>query len=130
MTAVDRATQCIVGWRVVRERHYRVMQPMIDQLPQARQYFSDDLDTYHTLLYTPGEHRVAPGKSETYSVEGDNSDLRHYLARLARRSRCFSRSIHALRRAVRLFVYCYNQRQLYKQRFPTYPSALIDFVCP
>lgn len=130
MTAVDRATQCIVGWRVVRERNYSVMQPMLDQMPQARQYFSDDLDTYHTLIYTPGQHRVAPGKSETYSVEGGNSDLRHYLARLARRSRCFSRCIHALRRAVRLFVYCYNQRQLYKQRFPDYPSQLIDFICP
>lgn len=127
MTAVDRATQCIVGWRVVRERSYKGMQPMLDQMPQARQYFSDDLDTYHTLIYTPGQHRVAPGKSETYSVEGDNSDLRHYLAR---RSRCFSRCIHALRLAVRLFVYCYNQRQLYKQRFPDYPSELIDFVCP
>ena len=33
-----------------------------------------------------GPARVAPGKSETYSVEGDNADLRHYLARLGARA--------------------------------------------
>ncbi|MBP9502950.1 MAG: IS1 family transposase [Candidatus Promineofilum sp.] len=36
-------------------------------------------------------------KSETYSVEAGNAELRHYLARLGRKSRCFSRSIKALR---------------------------------
>jgi insertion element IS1 protein InsB len=49
-------------------------------------------------------------KSQTSSVEGTNADLRHYLARLARRSRCFSRCLEALRRAVDLFVRFYNAR--------------------
>ena len=53
---------------------------------------------------------MAPGKSETYSVEGGNADLRHYLARLGRQSRCFSRCFEALRRAVFVFVHCYNER--------------------
>jgi insertion element IS1 protein InsB len=69
-------------------------------------------------------------KSQTYSVEGDNAELRHYLARLARKSRCFSRCIHALYTAVKLFVYYWNQRQLYRQLHPTYPLHLIDFVSP
>lgn len=103
---------------------------MLDEMPQATQYFSDDMGTYHTLVYSPGDHQALSDKSQTYSVEGDNADLRHYLARLARRSRCFSRSIHALRNAVQLFVYFWNQRQLYKRRFPTYPVHLIDFVTP
>jgi len=46
-------------------------------------------------------------------VEGDNADLRHYLARLGRKSRCFSRSLVALARQVKLFVFCYNARQLF-----------------
>jgi IS1 family transposase len=33
---------------------------------------------------------MMPDKSQTYSVEADNAELRPYLARLARRSRCFS----------------------------------------
>ena len=43
-------------------------------------------------------------KRQTYSIEADNAELRHYLACLARASRCFSRSIQALRNAVKLFV--------------------------
>ncbi|HEV2881151.1 MAG TPA: hypothetical protein VGX24_07730, partial [Pyrinomonadaceae bacterium] len=67
-------------------------------------------------------------KSETYSVEAVNADLRHYLARLGRRSRCFSRCIHALRRAVDLFVCCYNARQLRKRKYPQYPMSLATFI--
>lgn len=67
-------------------------------------------------------------QSETYSVEGDNAELRHYLARLTRRSRCFSKCIKTLRRAVELFVCCWNERQTYKQQRPRYPSNVIDFV--
>ena len=73
-----------------------------------------------------GEHTMMWNKSQTYSVEGTNADLRHYLARLARKSRCFSRCIRALRRAVDLFVYFYNKRQLRKRQYPNYPAHIID----
>jgi hypothetical protein len=69
-------------------------------------------------------------KKETYSVEAVNSDLRHYLKRLARKSRCFSRRLEALRKNLRLFAYCYNQRQLMKQKYPQYHPPLIDFLYP
>jgi hypothetical protein len=63
-----------------------------------------------------------------YRAEGNNAELRHYIARLARQSRCFSRCLHALVRAVKLFVYLRNSRQLAHQRFPAYPYQLIDFL--
>ncbi len=69
-------------------------------------------------------------KSETYSVEGANADLRHYLARLRRKSRCFSRCEQALRNAIQLFVFAYNRRQLFKQHFPNYTCHLMDFTTP
>jgi IS1 family transposase len=34
--------------------------------------------------------------SHTYTVEGVNAPLRRYLTRVARKSRCFSRSLYAL----------------------------------
>ncbi len=71
---------------------------------------------------------MTPDKSQTFSVEGDNADLRHYLARLGRKSRCFSRSLEALARAVKLFAYCYNARQLFKRRYPKINAHLIDFL--
>lgn len=69
-------------------------------------------------------------KQETYSVEAVNSGLRHYLKRLARRSRYFSRRIQALINNLRLFVYCYNHRQLASRLFPKYSFHLIDFIYP
>ncbi len=54
----------------------------------GRQYFSDAFPAYNTLYYgAPYEMRT--DKLETYSVEAVNADLRHYLKRLARKSRSF-----------------------------------------
>ena len=77
----------------------------------------------------PGIHTPMPDKSETFWVEGVNAELRHYLARLARKSRCFSRCIQALRLAIKLFVFAWNRRQLYHLRFSRYLAHLLDFAC-
>ena len=128
MTLVDRTTSCILGWAVDYERSQETLQSMVDHAQQAAFYFSDLFATYRALVYTPGLYTPMPDKSETYRVEGDNAEIRHYLARLVRRSRCFSRCIHALRRAVKLFVHLWNQRQLHQKRYPAYVFHLIDFV--
>lgn len=71
-----------------------------------------------------GEHKAMYDKSQAYSVEAVNADLRHYLARLEHRPRCFSRCLNALRHAVDPFVRCYNARQLRKRKYPRYPAPL------
>jgi IS1 family transposase len=127
---VERATSCIVGWAVSLTCDEGTWQAVLDAAPQAVLYYSDGSPTYLALLYHPGIHVAFTDKSQTYRVEGDNAELRHYLARLARRSRCFSRSLEALIRAVKLFVYAWNRRQLYKQAHPAYPVHLFEFVYP
>lgn len=128
MTIVDRTTSCILAWKVECERSETYLQQMVDAAPQAAYYFSDLFATYRNLIYTPGRYTPMPDKSETYRVEGDNAEIRHYLARLARRSRCFSRCIHALRQAIKLFVFAWNSRQLHKVRFPKYAAHVKDFI--
>jgi insertion element IS1 protein InsB len=100
VTAVDRASRCILGWQVLTERTSETMQAVIDGAPTAYRYYSDAFPTYATLVYYPGQHLACADKSQTYSVEADNAELRHYLARLARKSRCFSRCLtpHPFRR--------------------------------
>jgi len=119
-----------LGWKVVWERTSEVIQQIVDDAPKAHEYFSDGWEAYASLWYHLGQYQVSQGKSDTYSVEADNAELRHYLARLARSSRCFSRCPYALTCAVRLFVYCFNCRQLHKRKYPAYPAHLIDFVSP
>ncbi len=127
---VDRRTRCILGWTVVWVRTQVAFQQVVDQAPKAQWYYSDGFDAYQWLWYHFGRYETSEGKSDTYSVEADNAELRHYLARLARKSRCFSRCPYALECALRLFVFCFNSRQLYKQRFPNYPAHVMDFVSP
>ena len=119
-----------MGWEVLLQRTRDTLQPILDRSPQANLYHSDELSVYGALVYYPGTHQAVGDKSQTYSVEADNAELRHYLARLVRRSRCFSRCLQALWNAIKLFVFAWNRRQLYKRRFPDYPAHLRDFVYP
>ena len=73
------------------------------------------------------EYEISEGKADTYLVEADNTELGHYLAG---KSRCFSRCPYTLECALRLFVFCFNRRQLYKQRFPHYHAHVMDFLSP
>jgi insertion element IS1 protein InsB len=129
MTIVDRVTRCFLSWRVVEQREAAIAQQMGYEAP-AKRYYSDHFKMYFNLHYGVAHYLAKLDKSETYAVEAGNAELRHYLARLARRSRCFSRCIKALRRHVKLFVAAWNRRQLYKQQFPQYETHLIDFVYP
>jgi IS1 family transposase len=94
------------------------IQHMVDEAHKAKWYYSDGLDTYSRLWYHFGRYEVSEGKSNTYSVEADNAELRHYLAHLARKSHCFSRCPPALRCAIRLFAFCFNSRQPTNNAFP------------
>lgn len=127
---VERSSSCIVGWSVTQQRNETTLQTLLDESPQAVWYYSDLLSTYQSLLYTSGTHTPMPDKSQTFRVEGVNAELRHYLARLRRRTRCFSKCIQALALCVKLFVFAWNRRQLYRQRYPQHPRHLIDFVYP
>ena len=130
ITQVDRATRCIIAYDVAYDREPQRLQALLNTAPSAAQYYSDQLAAYTNLVYYPGQHEALPNKSQTYSVEGDNADLRHYLARLARKSRCFTRSLQALRDAVKLFVYAWNRRQLYRHTRPKYAAHVFQFVYP
>ncbi len=125
-----RATRCIIAYDIAYDCEPERLQALLNAAPSARQYYSDQLPAYTNLVYYPGQHTALPNKSQTYSVEGGNAELRHYLARLARRSRCFTRSLPALRDAVKLFVYAWNRRQLFRRAHPKYPTHVFEFAYP
>jgi IS1 family transposase len=53
-----------------------LLQSVIDAAPAAKNYSSDAFNTYRELCYW-GKHQALHNKSQTYSVEGTNADLRH-----------------------------------------------------
>ncbi|WP_420627216.1 IS1 family transposase [Candidatus Leptofilum sp.] len=128
MTVVDRQTRCFLGIEPVLQRTQAVAQKMIDEAP-AEQYYSDKFPLYDSLIYRRGYHLSLRDKSETYSVEGGNAELRHYLTRLVRKSRCFSRSLVWLNRHVKAFAHAWNRRQLHNRMRPFDKKHVIEFVC-
>ena len=115
---------------MVTQRSQACVQALIDSAIQARFYYSDLFAVYRQCVYTPGIYTPMPDKSETFRVEGVNAEFPHYLACLVRRSRCFPRCLKRFILVLRLFIFAWNRRQLYPQRFPKYPAHLFDFVSP
>ena len=105
------------------------MQEFVDRLgeaqSEAQRYCSDGLDVYQELMWSPSsQHAISKFKEETHTIESMNADLRTYLGRLKRRSRCFSRSWEALAKAVRLFTWYYNKRRRIILQHPKYRNGL------
>lgn len=143
MVAVTREPRQIVGLEVTDTRTVEQIQSIVDSSPAAQAYYSDGFSIYRDISYW-GKHTVAPKKSQTYTVEGVNADIRQYIPGLARKKRCFYRSIETLKAVLRLFVDAYNRfgakKALYQKpvnhkdtstsrlhKYADVPFALIDF---
>ena len=62
---------------------------------------TDHWKAYETIV-PEGKHRQS--KAETYTVEGYTSLFRHFLARLRRKSKCYSKSEMMLKYSVMLLM--------------------------
>ena len=134
MTMVSRTPRQIVGFDVAFDKSPQRIQGIVDSAPSAEKYCTDGWLGYIDVIY-PGSHiRNARDKSDTFTVEGVNADLRHYIPILARRSRCFARTLETLRAVVEVFVDAYNRFGQAKHNFRQhkqkgdFPFGLVDFL--
>jgi len=70
----------------------------------AECFATDGFKAYHIL--PPEKHLV--GKAHTFTVEGKNSQLRHYLARFHRRTKCYSKAVHMIFDSLTLLAHKIN----------------------
>ena len=75
----------------------------------ARCYATDDFRAYRLL---PKEKRLI-GKAHTFTVESKNSQLRHYLARFRRKTKCYSKAAHMVFDSLTLLIHKINNTILY-----------------
>jgi len=128
VVAVSRESRLIVGAQVLKSLDPVLIQEIVDELPAAEYYCSDRAGIYQEVWWPQGsEHLISRGKEHTHTIESINANLRTYLGRLRRRSRCFSRCWEALSRAVKLFVWYHNRRQRWVNANPCYRSCLSLF---
>jgi len=134
MTMVSREPRQIVGFDVALDKSPERIQRMVDGAPEAENYCSDGWLGYVDVVY-PGRYiRNTRDKSDTFTVEGVNADLRHYIPILARRSRCFARKLETLRAVMDVFVDAYNRfgaaKFTYRQKRTSgeLPFSVLDFL--
>ena len=93
------------------------IQAIVDNAPEAKNYCTDGWTGYADVVY-PGRHiRNASNKNDTFTVEGVNADLRHYIPILRRRSRCFPRKLDTLKAVLDVFAEAYNAFGIAKMKF-------------
>ena len=134
MTMVSRNPRQIVAFDVAFDKSSWRIQRMVDSSPWAEKYCTDGYWGYSNIIY-PGKHiRNTEDKSDTFTVEGINADLRHYIPLLARRSRCFARSLETLRAVLGFFIDVYNAFGEAKARFrerygrKELPFSLLNYI--
>ncbi|OAV63724.1 IS1 transposase [Bacteroidales bacterium Barb6] len=62
-------------------------------------YCSDYWKSYKEFI--PAEKHLQT-KAETFTVEGYNSRIRHYLARFKRKGKCYSKAEHMIEKSLKL----------------------------
>lgn len=109
MTMVSREPRQIVAYAVDNIVSAAKIQEMVDGTVQANRYYTDGGRAYMSVDFIGRHERNMNDKSDTHNIEGSNADLRHYIAGLRRRSRCFFRSIDTLNAVLYVFVHAYNR---------------------
>ena len=138
ITMVSRNPRQIVGFDVAYDRTFERIQDIVDSSPPASEYHTDGFWNYVDVSY-PGKHiRNIHDKSNTYTAESINADLRHYIPILARKSRCFARKLETLKAVMCVFVDAYNHfgkaKMEYRQRrglgreSRELPFSIVDFL--
>lgn len=102
-TAVNKRTAGILAW-VIGDRSAETFKPLWKILRgwQCFLYVTDGYCVYPCFI-DDADHLV----SKTYMtrVEGENTRLRHYLARLHRRTLCYSKTEEMLRLSIKLLLH-------------------------
>lgn len=95
------------------ERTYEALQACLERAPPAKQYYNDAFSVYDTLYFILwGALWNVGGQTRNALSRSCQWNLRHYLKWLARKSWYFSQRMQALAGNLRLFIYCYNHRQI------------------
>jgi len=122
MTMISREPRQIAAYAVDNSINAASIQKMVDDTVQAKRYCTDGCNTYLGVDFAGHHVRNITDKSDTHNIEGSNADIRHYIAGLRRRSRCFFRSMDTLLAVLYILVYAYNRfgeaKTLFLQKHP------------
>lgn len=100
--AVNRKTRRIIDFEIgSRESNTGIkLWKRISRI-KCKKYYTDYWRPYKQFL---PERKHIQSKAETYTVEGLNNVLRHYIARFKRKTHCYSKSLEMIENTLLLFI--------------------------
>jgi insertion element IS1 protein InsB len=104
--AIHRLTKQVLCF-AVGGRNDKTCKRFIAELKQYShsKYCSDAWDSYAKFL-CKSEHIIS--KAETYTIEGFNSVVRHFLKRFCRKTKCYSKSEDMIECSLNLLFHSWN----------------------
>lgn len=92
-----------IGW-CIGNRDAKTFSKFFDRINVSEEtiYYTDDWDVYGKII--PKERHVV-GKKNTITIEQNNSNVRHYLGRMTRRTKVVSKSILMIDLSLRIHWY-------------------------
>ena len=140
MTMLSRYPRQIVAFKVDISVKSSLIQEMVDSVATFKTNYTDGASVYKDIDFVDGKCKQNyENKRDTHLIEGSNADLRHYIAGLRRKSRCFFRKLESLKAVLYLFINAYNKfgeakleyanryYKRYKDRID-YPFSHLDFI--
>jgi hypothetical protein len=119
---LSREPRQIVAFDVDNSVNSEAIQKMVDDTLEADKYYTDGGQSYLGVDFIGRHKRNIHDKRDTHNIEGSNADIRHYIAGLQRKSRCFFRKEETLKAVLSIFVYAFNKfgeaKRQYRLRHP------------
>ncbi|HBG34832.1 MAG TPA: hypothetical protein DER04_07185 [Holosporales bacterium] len=99
--AVDRGTRRAVAW-VIGSRDTETFRRLYEKVKHLKNciFYTDDWDAFAKVLPS---HRHVIGKAHTITIEQDNSNTRHHLGRMTRRTKVVSQKEHMIHASMKLW---------------------------
>ena len=116
MTMISRKPRQIVGFAVDNGVKSRRIQEIVDSVECAEEYCTDGCLVYRDVVFGGRHKQNFHNKKDTHNIESINADLRHHIAGLKRKSRCFFRSMETLEAVLSVFIDAYNKFGEAKER--------------
>src|SRR6218665_513875 len=91
-------------------------------------FCSDYWKSYSELIPMIPSEKHCESKAETFTIEGYNARIRHYLARFRRKSKCYSKAIYLIGKSLKLLMMKLNNeltRRIQGTNATFYPCLFI-----
>ncbi|OYW90275.1 MAG: IS1 transposase [Alishewanella sp. 32-51-5] len=99
--AVDRSTGRTIAW-VIGNRDVATFRRLYNKVKHLTEcvYYTDDWDAFANVL--PKDRHII-GKQHTVAIERDNSNTRHHLGRMTRRTKVVSKKVEMIDASMKLW---------------------------